>query len=103
MDDLPVDQDARELAERLLGSLGRFEQASSQRDESFVAVDAAIYRLSVKLTSPFGQGETHERMASTNELQQRVNHWLAVQRGLGRLAAIRLVITPDLESQEPGA
>ncbi|HOX42827.1 MAG TPA: hypothetical protein PK668_04470 [Myxococcota bacterium] len=105
MTDPLVDQDARELAEHLLGLLGRFELASSQhqRDESFVAVDATRYRLRVKLASPFGQGESQEQVASTNELQQRLNHWLAVQRELGRLAAIRLVLTPDLDAQEPEA
>ncbi len=101
MDDLPEPRDARAEAERLLGLLERLERTAVQRDESFVAVDATAYRLHVKLSGPFGRAESQERVASTNELQQRVNHWLGVQRGLGRLAAVRLVITPDLEAQEP--
>ena len=100
MDDF--DQDANKLAERIGRLLERFEQTSGhhQRDESFVAVDAAHYTVSIKLRSPFGNGATLEQVASTNELQQRVNYWIGVQRQLGLLGAVRLIITPDMDSAD---
>ena len=93
-----TEQDAGQLAERIHHLLERFERSSGQhqRDESFVAVDANRYAVVVKLHSPFGNGVTTERVASTNELQQRINHWIGVQRELGRLGAVRLVITPEV-------
>ena len=95
-----TDQDAAELSSRIQTLLEQFDQASGrhQRDESFVAVDAVGYELLIKLQSPFGNGQTAERVASTNELQQRINHWLAVQRDLGRLGSVRIVITPSLDA-----
>jgi hypothetical protein len=96
----PPDTDANGQAARLQALLARLDQAAGQqlREESFLAVDATGYRLVVKIQSPYGQGESHEAVGSTNELQQRVNRWLAVQRDLGRLATVRLVITPVLDA-----
>lgn len=93
------DQDANKLAERIGRLLERFEHSSGQhqRDESFVALDAQHYTLVIKLRSPFGDGETSEQVHSTNELQQRVNHWIGVQRRLGTLGAVRMVITPHVD------
>jgi hypothetical protein len=95
------DLDANKLAERIGRLLDRFEQTSGQhqRDESFVAVDAKRYTIAIKLRSPFGNGAATEQVASTNELQQRVNHWIGVQRQLGLLGAVRLVLTPDVEDE----
>ncbi len=97
MSDQP--QDAQKLAERIHKLMEKFEKSSSQhlKDESFVALDASSYTLLIKLHSPFGNGETVEKLASTNELQQRINHWISVQRELGDLGAVRVIITPDVE------
>ncbi len=96
------DQEAQKLAERIERLLERFEQSSGhhQRDESFVAVDASTYSLIIKLQSPFGNGVTTEVVVSTNELQQRINHWMGVQRQLGRLGAVRIIITPEVGEEE---
>ncbi|MBN2494807.1 MAG: hypothetical protein JXR96_09475 [Deltaproteobacteria bacterium] len=91
--------DARRLVERIQHVLERFEKSSGQhqRDESYVAVDAMRYSLVIKVASPFGQGEADEVVESTNELQQRVNYWLTVQRELGKLGSVRIVLTPIID------
>lgn len=96
------DQEAQKLAERIQRLLARFERSSGhhQKDESFVAVDAVRYALTIKLQSPFGNGLTSEEVNSTNELQQRINHWIGVQRKLGELGAVRIVITPEMDLEE---
>lgn len=95
-------QDAQKLADRIHRLMEKFERSSTQhlKDESFLALDSNSYTLLVKLHSPFGNGETAEELTSTNELQQRINYWIGIQRQLGKLGAVRLVITPDVE-QEP--
>ncbi len=94
-------QDAQKLADRIHRLMEKFEQSSNQhlRDESFLALDSSSYTLLVKLHSPFGNGQSAEVVNSTNELQQRINHWIGVQRQLGDLAAIRVIITQDVEHE----
>jgi hypothetical protein len=91
--------DAWEIVAELRAALDDDEQRVRihQSDESFVAVDAQPYELLVKLESPTGCGEHRERLASTAELQPHLNRWMAFQRELGRLVALRLVITPLLK------
>ncbi|MBW2701968.1 MAG: hypothetical protein JRF33_14220 [Deltaproteobacteria bacterium] len=94
--------DAGQLADKILKILDKFDDKSGlhRKDESFVALDANRYELTIKLLSPFGQGLSREMVESTNELQQRVNHWMGMQRALAQLGSVRLIITPIIEDNE---
>lgn len=97
---MPPDiHDGEELVRAIRAILKEFEKSSElhQQDESFVAVDNLRYTMTAKIHSPFGDGEWVESIASSNELQQYINRWMGVQRELGRLVSIRLVVTPSLE------
>ena len=96
------DKDAQKLLKKIQCLFAEFEKKSShhQRDESFLSVDSTKYTVTAKVRSPFGNGQSHEEIVSTNELQQRINYWLGLQRELGRAVSIRLIITPDIETVE---
>ena len=95
-------QDVGQILTELKDLLDAFSKNAGehQSNESFLAVDASRYTLIAKVKSPLGSGESVEVAESTNELQERINAWLRIQRDFGKWISVRLSLAMEAPETE---